>query len=49
MNKFAAKIYYKAVKNVAKEYPAAVKIIAVVGGWMVFDPIQDFEIWKKQK
>jgi hypothetical protein len=40
---------YKTRKDVAKSYPDAAKIVKVCGGWMVFEYITDYEVWRKQK
>jgi hypothetical protein len=49
MSKFCREEDYKNRKAVAAEYPAAAKIRKVCGGWMVFDTLADYEIWRKQK
>ena len=36
-------------KQVVAEYPSAVKIIKVYGGYMVFDSMSDYATWKNQK
>ena len=36
-------------KEALKEAPWAAKIIKVVGGYMAFESLQDYETWKNQK
>jgi hypothetical protein len=36
-------------KAVAKEFAGATKIVKVFGGYMVFETITDYQIWKNQK
>ncbi len=40
---------YKNRKDVEAAYPAAEKIVAVVGGYAVFDTHQDYETWRNQR
>lgn len=35
--------------QVKKDYPEAVKIVKVDGGYMVFESQADYETWKNQK
>lgn len=41
--------YYKNLKEVESEFPAAVKIVKVEGGWVVFETWPDYVIWTEQK
>ena len=50
MNNF---IFFQGTKKQAREaYPAAMKIVAVCGGWAIFDTLDAYEqykTWKNQK
>lgn len=35
--------------QVKREYPSAAKIVKVVGGYAVFDTLQEYETWRAQK
>jgi hypothetical protein len=36
-------------KEVVAQHPGAAKIVKVEGGYMVFEYMADYEIWKSQK
>lgn len=36
-------------KAVQDDYPWAVKIVKVNGGWMVFETLVDYATWRNQK
>lgn len=40
---------YKSRKEVEKAARGAAKIVKVDGGWMAFDTVTDYEMWRKQK
>ena len=40
---------YKSRKDVEKAARGAAKIVKVDGGWMVFDTLVDYEVWRKQR
>jgi hypothetical protein len=40
---------YNTVDDVKAAYPGAACIVAVEGGWLVFELITDFETWSNQK
>ena len=40
---------YKSAKEVKADYPSAVKVVKVCGGWAVFEYWADYETWKNQK
>lgn len=49
MSKLCSEEDYKNRKAVAEEYPSAAKIRKVCGGWIVFDTLYEYEVWRKQK
>jgi len=40
---------YKSRKEVVLAAYGAAKIVKVDGGWMVFDTLVDYEVWRKQR
>lgn len=46
MSKFIATTSREQVK---RDYPEAEKIVKVTGGYMVFNTMAEYEIWKEQK
>lgn len=49
MTKLASEQDYKNRKEVVAEYPSAVKIVKVCGGWAVYEFWTDWETAKNQK
>ncbi len=40
---------YRNRKDVVAQHPSAAKIVAVGGGYAVFDTLTDYEIWRNQR
>lgn len=40
---------YTCIEDIQERYPQAVKIVAVSGGWMMFDNATDYLIWERQR
>jgi hypothetical protein len=40
---------YSDIKSVEVEYPSAVAIEKVDGGWMAFETSADYEVWQGQE
>lgn len=49
MSKFVSNQDYKSIRAVRNAYVCAFKILAVEGGWMVFDSMNDFQTWRNQR
>ncbi len=49
MVRFARSTDYKSAAFVKQAYPSAYKIEKVDGGWMVFETINEYNTWKRQK
>ncbi|HRR41142.1 MAG TPA: hypothetical protein P5244_07920 [Syntrophales bacterium] len=39
----------KTRKSAMKRAPWAAKVVKVSGGWLAFESITDYTVWKKQK
>lgn len=50
LNRSGRKIaQYRNKREVVDKFPEAEKIIAVVGGYAVFETLADYDTWRKQK
>jgi len=49
MNKFCNNQDYSSIDDVSDAYPGATEIVAVEGGWMVFETATDYATWKAQE
>lgn len=49
MKMFCLESEYKSRKHIEKAYPGLAVIKKVCGGWICFEFLSDYEIWKNQK